>query len=46
MPVQYVIWLNNAIHADFGVSFFTHVPVSQLIAQRASRWSLALPPCF
>jgi ABC-type dipeptide/oligopeptide/nickel transport system permease component len=35
LPVQYVIWLNNAIHADFGVSFFTRAPVAQLIAQRA-----------
>src|SRR5256885_10843750 len=35
LPVQYVIWLNNAIHADFGVSFFTRASVAQLIAQRA-----------
>src|SRR4029450_6728044 len=35
LPVQYVIWLSNAIHAEFGVSFFTRVPVAQLIAQRA-----------
>jgi peptide/nickel transport system permease protein len=35
LPVQYLIWLNNAIHADFGVSFFTKAPVAQLIAQRA-----------
>jgi peptide/nickel transport system permease protein len=33
--MQYVIWLNNVIHADFGVSFFTRAPVAQLIAQRA-----------
>src|SRR5580765_3124122 len=35
LPVQYVIWLSNAVHADFGVSFFTRAPVAQLIAQRA-----------
>ena len=35
LPLQYAIWLNNAVHADFGVSFFTHTPVAQLIAQRA-----------
>ncbi|HEY3063288.1 MAG TPA: ABC transporter permease [Chloroflexota bacterium] len=35
LPVQYVIWLNNALHTDFGVSFFTRAPVAQLIAQRA-----------
>ncbi len=35
LPVQYVIWLTNAVHADFGVSFFTKAPVAQLIAQRA-----------
>ncbi|HLZ23568.1 MAG TPA: ABC transporter permease [Ktedonobacterales bacterium] len=35
LPVQYVIWLSNAAHADFGVSFFTRAPVAQLIAQRA-----------
>src|SRR5437667_9847003 len=34
LPVQYVIWLNNAIDADFGVSFFTRAPVAQLIDQR------------
>jgi peptide/nickel transport system permease protein len=35
LPVQYVIWLGNVIRGDFGVSFFTRAPVSQLIAQRA-----------
>jgi peptide/nickel transport system permease protein len=35
LPGQYVIWLSNAVHADFGVSFFTKAPVAQLIAQRA-----------
>lgn len=35
LPVQYVVWLNNAVHADFGVSFFTHTPVATLLAQRA-----------
>lgn len=35
LPVQYVVWLNNVVHADFGVSFFTHTPVATLLAQRA-----------
>src|SRR5918911_564955 len=35
LPVQYAIWLNNALHADFGVSFFSRTPVAQLLAQRA-----------
>src|SRR5579871_4671055 len=35
VPVQYVVWLNIAVHADFGVSFFTHTPVATLLAQRA-----------
>ncbi len=34
LPVQYMLWLNRAVHADFGVSFFTKAPVAQLIAQR------------
>ena len=34
LPVQYAVWLNNAVHGDFGVSFFTRTPVSQLLAQR------------
>ncbi len=29
LPAQYVIWLNNAVHGDLGVSFFTRSPVSQ-----------------
>ena len=35
LPAQYAIWLNNALHADFGVSFFSRTPVAQLLAQRA-----------
>jgi peptide/nickel transport system permease protein len=35
LPVQYVIWLQNAARGNLGVSFFTRAPVSQLIAQRA-----------
>ena len=34
LPVQYVIWLKNALHGDLGVSFFTRSPVSQLLGQR------------
>jgi peptide/nickel transport system permease protein len=35
LPVQYAVWLGNALHAEFGVSFFTRTPVAQLLAQRA-----------
>jgi len=35
LPVQYLIWLNNTVHGDLGVSFFTRAPVATLIAQRA-----------
>jgi peptide/nickel transport system permease protein len=34
LPVQYVIWLNNVVHGDLGVSFFTKAPVAQLLSQR------------
>jgi peptide/nickel transport system permease protein len=34
LPVQYVIWLNNVVHFDLGVSFFTKAPVVQLLGQR------------
>lgn len=34
LPVQYVIWLNNVVHGDLGVSFFSRAPVAQLLAQR------------
>jgi peptide/nickel transport system permease protein len=34
LPLQYVIWLNNVVHGDLGVSFFTRTPVAQLVAQR------------
>jgi peptide/nickel transport system permease protein len=34
LPAQYVIWLNNVVHGDFGVSFFTKTPVAQLLQQR------------
>lgn len=35
LPVQYLIWANNVLHGDLGVSFFTRAPISQLLAQRA-----------
>jgi peptide/nickel transport system permease protein len=35
LPIQYAIWLGNALHADFGVSFFSRTPVALLLAQRA-----------
>ena len=34
LPVQYVQWLWNALHLDFGESFLRHQPVATLIAQR------------
>lgn len=34
LPIQYVIWLNNVVRGDLGVSFFTKAPVSQLLGQR------------
>lgn len=34
MPVQYLAWLNLALHGDLGDSFFSHQPVSLLLAQR------------
>jgi ABC-type dipeptide/oligopeptide/nickel transport system permease component len=35
LPVQYLIWANNVVHGDLGVSFFSRAPISQLLAQRA-----------
>ena len=32
---QYMIWLSNAVHGDFGTSIRTQLPVSQMIGQRA-----------
>lgn len=34
IPVQYVIWLRQLAHGDFGESFQYHKPVSALIAER------------
>lgn len=34
LPLQYLHWLGNAIHFDFGESFIRHQPVATLIAQR------------
>ena len=34
LPIQYLHWLGNAIHFDFGESFIRHQPVAALIAQR------------
>jgi peptide/nickel transport system permease protein len=34
IPVQYVIWLGNALRGDFGRSFSFGMPVSQLLAER------------
>jgi peptide/nickel transport system permease protein len=34
LPVQYAEWISNALHGDFGASFFLKVPVAELIAER------------
>src|ERR1043165_5623381 len=34
LPIQYVKWLNLAVHGDLGDSFFSHQPVLKLIQQR------------
>ncbi len=34
MPVQYVKWLNLALHGDLGNSFFSKQPVLKMIGQR------------
>jgi len=34
MPVQFALWLWGLLHGDLGISIFTNLPVSTLIAQR------------
>src|SRR2546430_4988618 len=34
LPLQYLHWLGNALHLDFGESFIRHQGVAALIAQR------------
>ncbi len=34
IPVQYLAWLNLALHGELGDSFFSHQPVATLLAQR------------
>lgn len=34
LVVQYWDWLTRALHGNFGISYFTQIPVSQSIAQR------------
>ena len=34
LPVQFVGWLGRILSGDLGTSIFTHVPVTQLLAQR------------
>ena len=34
VPIQYVRWLGNILSGNWGISFVSNVPVSQLIAQR------------
>lgn len=33
LPVQYVRWLGNVLHGDFGYSFYSSTPVAKLIGQ-------------
>src|SRR3984893_10406320 len=35
LPVQYGVWIAHIVSGDLGSSFFSHLPVSQLIGQRA-----------
>jgi peptide/nickel transport system permease protein len=34
VPIQYLHWLGNVLTGDWGTSFISNVPVTQLIAQR------------
>src|SRR5437773_7229990 len=34
VPVQYLRWLGSVLTGDWGTSFISNVPVTQLIAQR------------
>lgn len=34
VPIQYLIWLSNLVHLDFGTSFFSHQSTLDLIKQR------------
>lgn len=34
LPIQYLKWLGNTLRGDFGFSFATNQPVSQILAQR------------
>ena len=46
VPIQYLKWLGNALTGNFGFSFGTNLPVSQVLAQRFPKtlelFSLAL----
>jgi peptide/nickel transport system permease protein len=35
LPVQYLVWVGNLLHGDFGRSIFNRAPVLDLIGQRA-----------
>lgn len=37
IPVQYVTWLNRALHGDLGTSWSTGRPVSQMLIERLPR---------
>lgn len=34
VPIQYLSWLGNALHGDFGISFSNSLPVAQELAAR------------
>ena len=34
LPVQYIKWINLVVHGDLGNSFFSKLPVSEMIGQR------------
>jgi peptide/nickel transport system permease protein len=34
VPVQYVHWLNDIVHGDFGMSIRTRLPIGEMVAQK------------
>src|SRR5450759_677459 len=36
LPIQYLIWMKNMLHGDWGYSYFLHAPVLQSLWDHAS----------
>jgi peptide/nickel transport system permease protein len=36
LPVQYLVWMKNMLHGDWGYSYFLHAPVLQTLWEHAS----------